>query len=305
MFVGDYRGVNEKLKKFILVVLILSCVLMSSCGVKRENKRFATDKLKVCTSFCTMYDFVEKIGKDKVEVINIVPYGVEPHDWEPNPQSLVLLEEADLLVCNGKGMEGWLDKIEKTINNKDITIIEASNGVDAIDGDPHVWLNPQNAKIEMMNITKALIELDRENKEYYEANYAKYSKEIDKLDEEYFARLSGCTKKEVVVSHGAFGYLCNRYGLEQIALQGVGSEGEPTLKRISEVIRLINDRDIKVVFGESASDEKIMKTISKEAKISVGKLNTLENMSEEGIKKGEEYFKIMRDNLDGLVLALS
>lgn len=278
---------------------------MSSCGLKRENKKFVTDKLKVCTSFYTMYDFVQKIGGDKVEVVNVVPYGVEPHDWEPNPQSLVLLENADLLVCNGMGMEGWLDKIKKSINNKDIPIIEASSGVDAIDTDPHVWLNPRNAKIEMMNIKEALIQLDKKNEEYYQANYEECSQEIDKLDKEYEDKLSHCTKKEVVVSHGAFGYLCNRYGLEQISLQEMGSEGEPTLKRISEVVKLIDDRDIKVVFGETMSDGKVMKILSRETKVRVNKLNTLESMSKDGIRRGEEYFKIMRDNLDALLSALS
>ena len=100
-------------------------------------------------------------------------------------------------------------------------------------------------------------------------------------------------------------YLCDRYGLEQIALKEIGNEGEPTLKRISEVVKLINDRDIKVVFWEASSDEKVMKIISRETKVGVSKLNTLESMSEEGIRRGEEYFKIMRDNLDALLLALS
>lgn len=292
------------MKKLLLAVLILSCIVMSSCGMNKDNKKFGTGKLKVCTSFYTMYDFTMKIGGDKVEVVNIVPYGVEPHDWEPNPKSLVLLEEADLLVCNGKGMEGWLDKVKKSISNKDVTIIEASSGIDGIEADPHVWLNPQNAKIEMMNIAKALMELDEGNKEYYWSNYERYSKEIDKLDEEYATKLSYCTKKEVVVVHGAFGYLCNRYGLEQVALQGLGNEGEPTLKRVSEIVRLIKDRDIGTVFWETLEDEKVMNIISRETNVRTDKLNTLENMSEEGIKRGEEYFKIMRDNLDRLVLAL-
>ena len=74
---------------------------------------FQTDKLKICTSFYTVYDFVNKIGGNRVEIINLVPAGVEPHDFEPNPKDLVILSKSDILICNGLGMESWIDKIKK------------------------------------------------------------------------------------------------------------------------------------------------------------------------------------------------
>ncbi|MBP5426710.1 MAG: zinc ABC transporter substrate-binding protein [Clostridiales bacterium] len=289
------------MKRFVSIMCVLSCVMLSACVVNND-KKFTTNKIKVCTSFCTVYDFVQKIGGDKVEIVNIVPYGVEPHDWEPNPKDLVLIKKANLLICNGNGMETWLDKIRKSVKN--IEVVEASKGVNLIEGDPHVWLDPMNAKIELKNICDALVRLDSKNEEYYRKNYSKYSQNISELDNEYTEKLYECTKKEVVVMHAAFGYMCNRYGLEQIALQGVANEGEPSIKRISEIIRVVRDRNIGTIFAENSADEKIMRTISQETKVKISRLQTLENMSEEGIKNGQDYFGIMRRNLDELVLAL-
>ena len=288
-------------KRILAIFMVLMCVCLCACGNKST---FKTDKLKVCTSFYTVYDFVQKIGGDKIEIINLVPSGVEPHDWEPNPRDLVILEQADVLVCNGLGMESWLSKITNSVNMDKLEVVEISSGVKEIKGDPHVWLNPLNVKIELKNIADALIRLDKQNETYYRDNYDKYAREIDKLDDEYITRLSNCTRNEIVVTHKAFGYLCDRYGLLQVALQGVTNDGEPSMQKISETIKVIREKDIKTIFAENAIDEKIMKTIAKETGSTISRLETLENVTGQDIENGREYFSIMRSNLDALCLAL-
>lgn len=288
-------------KRILAILMVLCCVCLSAC---KNTSTFKTDKLKVCTSFYTVYDFVQKIGGEKIEIINLVPAGVEPHDWEPNPKDLVILEKADVLMCNGLGMEAWLSKIKTSVNMDKLSVVEISSGVEEIKGDPHVWLNPLNAKIELKNITDALIRLDKQNETYYRDNYDKYASEIEKLDDEYITRLSNCTHNEIVVTHNAFGYLCQRYGLSQVALQGVTNDGEPSMQKISETIKVIRDRGIKTIFAENAIDEKVMRTIAKETGSNILKLETLENITDKDIENGREYFSIMRCNLDALCVAL-
>ena len=289
-------------KRMLAILLLIGCVFLSACG---KQNAFTTDKLKVCTSFYTVYDFVKKIGGDKIEIINLVPGGTEPHDYEPNPKDLVILENADLLVCNGQGMESWIKKIEQSVSNKSLQIVEISEGVKAIENDPHIWLNPLNVEIELRNILNTLIKLDPKNEEYYKANFDKYNSMIIELDKEYIDKLSNCESNEIVVSHSAFGYLCDKYGLSQISLQGISNEGEPTMQKMAEIIKTIKEKNITTVFAENSDDEKIMKAIAKETGARVLRLETLENLNKEDIDSGREYFNIMRSNLEALVLALS
>ena len=192
-----------------------------------------------------MYDFAKKIGGDKVEVINLVPAGTEPHDWEPSTKDLIEMEKSDIFIYNGAGMEQWVDDVLESLDTEELTSVEASKGIKLLkdqdahehdhehnsENDPHVWLDPQNAKYEMNKIKKALIKVDAENKDYYEANYKRYAKECDKLDTLYKEETSKLTKKELVVAHEAFGYLCHAYGLEQMGIEGLSADDEPPKKQ--------------------------------------------------------------------------
>jgi ABC-type Zn uptake system ZnuABC Zn-binding protein ZnuA len=127
-----------------------------------------------------MYDFAKKIGGDKVEVINLVPAGTEPHDWEPSTKDLIEMEKSDIFIYNGAGMEQWVDDVLESLDTEELTSVEASKGIKLLkdqdahehdhehnsENDPHVWLDPQNAKYEMNKIKKALIKVDAENKDY-------------------------------------------------------------------------------------------------------------------------------------------
>lgn len=241
---------NEKKIWMILVCIISMSFCMAGCTGNTSKKK-SNGKIRITTSFYTMYDFAKKIGGDKVEVINLVPAGTEPHDWEPSTKDLIEMEKSDIFIYNGAGMEQWVDDVLESLDTEELTSVEASKGIKLLkdqdahehdhehnsENDPHVWLDPQNAKYEMNKIKKALIKVDAENKDYYEANYKRYAKECDKLDTLYKEETSKLTKKELVVAHEAFGYLCHAYGLEQMGIEGLSADDEPDPKQMSEVIR--------------------------------------------------------------------
>lgn len=290
----------------IMAVIVVGC---TACG-QNVTKNTADDsgKVKVMTSFYTMYDFAQKIGGEKVEITNMVPSGTEPHDWEPSAIDIRNMEEADVFIYNGAGMEHWAEDILKSLDNSELITVEASEGVELIregkENDPHVWLDPENAKIEMENIKDAFIEADKDNAEYYNENYETYSRQLDGLNQEFEETLSQVTNKDIIVAHKAFGYLCKAYGLNQIAIEGLMPDSEPDPARMEEIIQLAKKKKINTIFFEELVSPKVANTIAKEIGAKTEVLNPLEGLSEEQVDAGEDYFSVMRTNLKQIKNAL-
>lgn len=305
----------------------------------------ASGKVSVVASFYPMYDFAQKIGGDRVDVTCLVPAGVEPHDWEPSTTDMKTIASAQVLVYSGAGMEHWVEDVTSAVGNKDLAVVEASKGVDLLavaeddhdhehvdehdhdhdhehadehehehaDGhdhdhgqyDPHVWLSPANAKVEMANIRDALIKADPEGKSTYEKNYEKYASMLDALDKKYAEELSKTARKNIVVSHQAFGYLCNRYGLTQVPIEGIEADSEPDAKAMAKIVDFVKQNDVKTIFSEELVSPKAAQAISAETGAAVEVLSPLEGLTDEQMAAGEDYFSVMESNLDKLVKALS
>ena len=208
----------------VLAVTLLVVGGVTGYGLHRAGtvgQPFVEDgRLKVMASFYPMYDFARKVGGDRIQIKDMVPAGTEPHDWEPAATDIRNLEDADVFVYNGADLEHWAEDVLDTLENQDLVVSEASDGVELLDGghdhahgdegkDPHVWLDPMRAKQEMKNIRDALVKADPGNGDYYEANYEKYAGEFDELDQEFRDGLKGTKSRDIIVAHEAFGYLCN------------------------------------------------------------------------------------------------
>lgn len=285
----------------------------AGCGNTSEEED--SDKIKVMASFYTMYDFAEKIGGDYVEVTDMVPAGTEPHDWEPSASDIAGLEEADVFIYNGAGMEHWAEDVLDTLGNQDLIVVEASDGIELLESsgsgesdeneDPHVWLDPENAKAEMENIKNAFVEADPENAEYYEENYETYAAKLDALDEEFQTALADVKSRNVIVAHEAFGYLCNAYDLTQVAIDGLSPDSEPDPARMEEIIEFAQENNVTTIFFEELVSSKVAETIAEEVGADTAVLNPLEGLSDEDIESGADYFSVMRENLEALVTALN
>jgi zinc transport system substrate-binding protein len=271
-----------------------------------------------------MYDFSVKIGGERVNVINMVPSGVEPHDWEPAAADIAGLEEASVFVYNGAGMESWVPDVLGSLRNKKLVSVEASGGIKLMEGhhhedgeeeheeheeeggdyDPHVWLSPMNAKTIMNNIRNALAAADPDGEAYYKANYDRYAAECDLLDKEFESALSGLSKKDIIVTHQAFGYMCVRYGLNQIPIAGLSPDSEPDPARMAEIIDFTKKNGVKVVFFEELASPKVAESIAASTGARTDMLSPIEGLDDEEAAAGEDYFSIMRKNLKSLVAAL-
>lgn len=308
---------------FVILTLFIGCMQNTGSNPRQPSAETSgnQDKITVYASFYSVYDFAKNIGKDRINLINMVPSGSEPHGWEPAPSDIVGLENADVFIYNGAGMEHWVESVLDTLSNKELIVVEASAGIELIEGhtheedgheeeghealDPHVWLNPQYAKKEAENIKNALIKADAANADFYEENYAQYAARLDALDREIEDALSGLENKTIVVAHEAFGYLCHRYGLTQLGIEGLSSDSESDAARMAEIIEFVKANKVKVIFFEELVNPKVAETIAAETGSATDILNPLEGLSEDNAAAGEDYISVMQKNKEALVKALS
>lgn len=303
---------NKVLKKFLaLMIMIISTFIFIGCSNKdMSTAKEENGKVKAVASFYAMEELTKAIGGDKVEIHTIIPDGVEPHDFEPKAKDLTTLENADLLVLNGAGMESWSDNVLNIINNKKLKVVDTSKGVDIIKIseesnskeeehhhglDPHIWLSPSMAKIQSKNIKDALVEIDSSNKDYYEKNYENFSKELDKISEEYKDKFATVKNKNFITGHETFGYLCREFGLNQYAVEGVFAEGEPSPKKLKELTDLCKEKNINTVFVESLVSPAISETLAKEINGKTEKIYTIHSKED-----NLNYIDAMKHNLNAI-----
>lgn len=288
------------------LLIFLSVLSISLILVGCSNNDIDSDKPQVYTSFYALYDFTKEIAGDNVDVYNIVPAGTEPHDWEPTVQDMSNINNADVLFYNGLGMESWIDKVKSSLVSSEVRFEELSLGVQVDENgtDPHIWLDPQNVKIMCKNILDTLCEIDPDNKDIYEVNYNNYMVSLDSLDKLYADTITNVYNKNIVVSHEAYNYLCNAYGLKQIAIDGISADSEPSPDKMKDLISFINENNIKYIFYEELVSQKTAEILAQETGTKLLPLNPFEGLTNEEISRGENYISVMYENLENIKMAL-
>ena len=166
--------------------------------------------------------------------------------------------------------------------------------------DPHTWLDPQVYGQQAENIKNALVELDPENKEIFEENSQKVQDELAKITQEYEEGLKDLENRTIVVQHGAFGYLTHAFDLDQVSITGLSTNEEPSAQTIAKMQEFMKESGNKVIYVDPAIKSDISKTVGEATGAELLPLRTLEIVSQEEMKKGLDYFSIMRDNLEVL-----
>ena len=297
------------MKHLLILFSLILTLLLSSCGADVQNSD-NSDKAVVYTSFNAMYQITKEIAGDKADVECLMPSGAEPHDWEPSAGDIVKLQKADIFVYSSDDMETWvsdvlnsaksgLDVVEasKDITEIDVDVHENDDGHSHGGHDPHVWLDPKNAVVQAQSITDELCKTDSENADYYKQNLAVFKEKAENLDNEYKQVLQNAKTKYIIVSHEAYGYLCKAYGLEQIGIEGVMADSEPSPAKMAEIVNFSKEHNIKYVFAENSGDTKLADTAANEIGGEVLVLSPFESGS-------EDYFTVMENNLQALKKAL-
>ncbi|WP_411735159.1 metal ABC transporter substrate-binding protein [Paenibacillus sp. M2] len=320
--------------------LILTLLVLSACGQDSSNSaKIVEGKVNVVTTFYPVYAFTTAIGGEDANVINLLPTGVEPHDWTPKSQDIVNTSKAQLFFYNGAGLEGWVPNFLKSLNSDtQVKSVAVSEGVKLLtaegdDGhghgeehedehadehtdeatsedvadhhiDPHTWVSPKSAMIMAENIKNSLVETDPDHKAGYEQRYEELRTKLETLDQRFTDELANVPNNEIVVSHQAFGYLARDYGLTQHAIMGLSPDAEPTGQDIVKLAKLVKDEGIKYIFFEELVSDKLAKTLASEAGVETMVLNPVEGLTKEQATNGDDYFTLMEKNLQNLLIAL-
>ena len=290
----------------LLLTLLLGSLLLSACGGGSSGKPIAL------TSFYPLYYFTAQIAGDRLTVRNLVPTGAEPHDWEPKSKDIADISNAAILVYNGAGFEHWTAKTLQAAKSSKRVDIVATEGLTLLappsaeeakefPNDPHVWLDPTLAKEVARKIAVGLIKADPAGQATYEQNLAALLAKFDDLDTQFTNGLRSCERREMITSHAAFGYLARRYGLEQIAVEGLAPDAEPTPARLAAVTKIARERKATTIFFETLVSPKVAETVAKEIGAQTLVLDPLEGVQDEA---QQNYFTVMGQNLANLRTAL-
>ncbi len=292
------------------IVATLAALLLAGPAV-------AQDRPKVIATFSILGDLVKNVGGERVEVTMLVGPNGDAHVYNPSPSDAKKLADAKVVVVNGLGYEGWIERLVRASASK-APIVVAAKGVKprrtagghghghSHGSDPHAWQSVANVKIYAANIRDGLIAADPAGKPAYEANAAAYLAKLDALEREVrdtVARIPA-DRRRIITTHDAFGYFMDAYGLEFIAPQGVSTESQPSAKDLARIITQIKRQKIPAVFMENISDPRLLKRIADETGATVGGTLYSDALTDE---KGPAptYIDLIRHNIKTLSAALT
>ncbi|EOG3908004.1 metal ABC transporter substrate-binding protein [Salmonella enterica] len=280
------------------IVLALILGIMAQEAVART--------LNVVTSFSVLGDMVQQVGGENVHVTSLIGPDGDPHTFEPSPKDSAMLKQADVVVVNGLGLEGWLDRLVKASGFKGKLVV-ASEGIQTHsmeeDGemitDPHAWNSAANGVQYAENIMRGLIKADPQDEAAITTRGTTYIEQLRQLDSWAKERFSNIptVKRKVLTSHDAFGYFGKAYGVTFLAPQGLSSESEASAADVAALIKQMKAEHIQTWFMENQLDPRLVKQIAAATGAHPGGVLYPEALSEPG-GVADTYMKMMRHNVD-------
>lgn len=253
----------------ILISLVAACLIAFPA---------AAEPVRAVASFSILGDMVERIGGERVEVTTLVGPNGDGHVYQPTPADARTLAGAELLVVNGLGFEGWMDRLIASAGYAGPVVVAARDVVprrmegSATTVDPHAWQSLGNARDYARTIAAGLTEADQAGAAVYAANLAKWLDAIAAVEAEVQVMVAALPteRRRVITSHDAFGYFGAAYGLDFIAPQGVSTEAEASAGDVAALIRQIRAERVPALFIENISDSRLLEQIARETDAVIG-----------------------------------
>jgi zinc/manganese transport system substrate-binding protein len=302
----------------IITRIIILCLAFIVAGYGSEAR--ARKSIKVIASFSILGDMVKNVGGDRVDVITLVGPNGDVHVFEPTPATAREVSEADLIVVNGLGLEGWIDRLIKASGYKGMVAV-ASRGVrprQMEEGehegggkrgrlviDPHAWQDIRNGSLYVDNIAEALDSVDPAGASTYKANADAYRSKLIELDKWVRSELSGVPrqKRSMITTHDAFGYFGAAYGVRILSPMGVSTESEPSAGEVKKLIRQIKKEKITAVFMENVADPRMIRQIAEESGVMLGGELFSDALSKPG-GPASTYIDMFKNNVTKIVSAM-
>ncbi len=299
----------------IIIIAVAAVAVLYYSNYSNQPASGNNSKLNVIATFYPLYDFTQNIGGDKVTVSILVPETVDVHDFEPTPSSITAISNADVLIYNGVDLEPWIQDIVTASGNTNLIQVDTSKGINLLPVaqqfqsgnqilDPHIWLDPLNAKQQVNNILQGLIQADPDDTEYFTQNAQAYQAKLDQLNTEAINATTNTATTYFVTFHEAFAYFANQYNITQLPILGPFEE-EPSPSDIQNVITTINQYHLHYVGYESLENPAISQSIGTQTNASLLEMNPIEGLTAEQKATGDNYITLMQNNINNVHLALS
>jgi ABC-type Zn uptake system ZnuABC Zn-binding protein ZnuA len=247
---------------FRVAAALLALASLSAC---MSSQRTA-GRLRVLASTSTLGSLTQG-AMGSARIPSLVPIGISPEDYQPIPTDIAILHEADLLVENGAQLESWLDETIRNAANPRLRIVVCTDGLPVIDGNPHLWMDPEYARVYVTKIRDALIAADPGNAATYRTASAAYDRQLVALTARTRAKIATIppSRRTMIVFHNAFDYYARRFGLKIVGAIEPVPGAEPDPSHIADLIRLARTEHVQAVFAEHEYSDKLALTVASSA----------------------------------------
>ncbi len=284
-----------------IALVALAALALSACG-STAAEAGSGNKLVVVASFYPLQFAAQQIGGNHVAVTSLTKPGVEPHDVELTPRDVATVTKARLVVYE-RGLQGAVDQaVESQGGDRSLDVAPAANLdlTNAAGGarDPHFWLDPQRYSDVAKAISERLSSVDPDHKADYQKNAKAFEDRLAALSAEFTTALATCERREIVTSHAAFGYLAKRFGMSQVAINGLSPDQEPKATDLAAVSTYARAHGVTTIYAETLVSPAIAKAVATEAGATLATLDPIEGLTDQS--RGKDYFQVMRSNLTTL-----
>ncbi len=263
------------------VTAVAGIVLLGGCAVAPQK---STGRLRVVTTIGVLADWVRQVGGDRVEVTSLLSGNESPHTYEIRPADVKRVADARILFKVGLGMEEWLDPAIQNSGNKTLVVVDAATGLtDIVQGDehdrsgnPHIWLDPEYAKVGIKNLVTELVKLDPKGESLYRKREAAYLVRLDSLSAAISAEFAGLRDRRLITYHDAWPYFARRFGLDIVATVEPIPGQEPSAKELARLVDFIRGEHIKVITTEPQLPSALPEMLAHETGAKIVVLNPLE-----------------------------
>jgi zinc transport system substrate-binding protein len=333
-----------KASRLLLIIVLLALGAGAIVFATRPNSQNSTSNTQesgqeiikpiIVTTLFPFYDITSQLVGENAEVSLLLPPGVEPHAFEPTPQDIIKIQEADVFIYSGDVMEPWVASIVANIPDT-VKVINASDGITLIEStddhshddhghddehgyedekkesksgsnlDPHFWLDFNNTIISTNTISKSISELNIIDNNNLEQNKNNIVTALEQLDTDYSNTLTKCTNKTILqAGHRTFEYLARKYNLEYVTTEELSPNSDTSAQDIAKLVQKVRETKAKAIFSEELVEPRIANTISSETGVPVLELNGAHNISSEQFQAKTSFVDIMRKNLENLSIGL-
>ncbi|WP_068672848.1 metal ABC transporter solute-binding protein, Zn/Mn family [Oceanobacillus sp. Castelsardo] len=308
----------------ITILILITATIMFGCNANNESETNNNESIKIYTTLYPIQYAIERIAGDSITVESIYPPGVDAHSYEPTSKDITDIAKSDAFIYLGAGMEAFAETAADALSNQDVKLIELGKHEELFqveeteeaghhaeqdevhdghhhgDHDPHIWIDPIRM-LEMSNLIKQeLISLNPEQASLYNDNFTTLEEDLLELDNQYTNTLKDKKNKKILVTHAAYGYWEKRYGLQQIAINGLSSNSEPSQKELTNIVNQANKSKLKYIIFEQNTSNRVSEVIQQEIGAETVVIHNLSVLTDDDIQNHEDYLTLMEKNLTTL-----